>query len=86
MIRWETQFLSHEVNVERPCPAVATGPQSVKRAVMESLMSLNMTAFRVRLPRRRKLKVHLNHRKFHQAKQADRLDQKVMGSAMRREL
>jgi hypothetical protein len=76
MIRREMQLLSHEVNVERPCPAVATGPQSVKRAVMESLMSLNMTTFRVRLLRRRQLKVYLNHRNFDQAKQTDRLEPK----------
>ena len=32
--------------------------------------------FRVRLPRRRQLKVHLNHRNFDQAKQADKLEPK----------
>ncbi len=42
-------------------------------------MSLNMTAFQARLLRRRQLKVHLNHRKFDQAKQTDRLDQNGNG-------
>src|SRR5258708_18561731 len=46
---------------------------------MESLMSLNMITFRARLPERRQLKVHLNHRKFHQAKQTERLDQNGNG-------
>ncbi len=43
MIRWEAQILSHAVNVERPCPAVATGHQSVKRAEREGERSLNET-------------------------------------------
>jgi hypothetical protein len=43
MTRWEAQFLLHAVNVEQPCPAVATGPQSVKRAEREGERSLNET-------------------------------------------
>ncbi len=76
MIRWEAQFLPHEVNVEGPCPTVATGHQSVKRAAMGSYPESDRTAFHVRLLRRRQLKVHLNHRKFDQAKQTDRLEPK----------
>jgi len=39
-------------------------------------VSLNMTTFRVKLLWRRQLKVHLNHRKFDQAKQTDKLEPK----------
>lgn len=48
---------------------------------MESLMSLNMTAFQARLLRRRQLKVHLNHRKLDQAKQTERLEPKGNGNS-----
>src|SRR6185312_1834180 len=40
-----------------------------------------MVFFKVRLPRRRQLKVHLNHRNFEQVKQADRLDQNGDGTS-----
>src|SRR6185312_7305261 len=40
-----------------------------------------MVFFKVRLPRRRQLKGHLNHRNFEQVKQADRLDQNGDGTS-----